>query len=340
MQRSGIRVTTAIVLLLGLVVGGTLGYRFIEGWSFTEAVYMAIITLTTVGFGEVRPLSPQGQHFTVLFLIVSVATVGFSISTVISFLFEGQIVTSMRERKMEKQLRRIRNHYIVCGAGDIGREVVREFQRAGTPFLVIERDPQHSELADDEDVIFITGDASEEAVLRHARIEEAAGLVAALPSDADNVFVTLTARQMHPKLTIIAKGTDEQATSKLRRAGADRVITPAKIAGRRIASSILRPSVVNFLDVIVDDNEVAMRMEEFPVSEDSLLAEKTLREAEIGQHTGAIVLAITDRNGFARNDATRAGLSSVTIRPGDRIIGLGSEDQLKELEKLVCSRRR
>jgi voltage-gated potassium channel len=174
-------------------------------------------------------------------------------------------------------------------------------------------------------------------VLQHARIEVAAGLVAALPSDADNVFVTLTARQMQPSLTIIAKGTDELATSKLRRAGADRVITPAKIAGRRIASSILRPSVVNFLDVIVDDSEVAMRMEEFAVCDGSLVADKTLREAAIGEHTGAIVLGITDRNGLARNDGTRAGLSSIKIRTGDRIIGLGSEDQLRELEKIVQS---
>lgn len=334
MQRPGIRVTSAVILLLGLVIGGTIGYHLIEGWSFTESVYMTIITLTTVGFGEVRPLTPRGRHFTIVFLIISVATVGFSISTVISFLFEGQIVMTMRERKMDKQLRKIHNHYIVCGAGDIGREVVREFQRAGTPFLVIERDPQHSELADDEDVLFITGDASEEGVLGHARIEQAAGLVAVLPSDADNVFVTLTARQMHPEITIIAKGTDEHATAKLRRAGADRVITPAKIAGRRIASSILRPSVVSFLDVIVDDNEEAMRMEEFLVSESSPLAEKTLREADIGQHTGAIVLTIADRNGIARNDATRSGLSSITIHPGDRIIGLGSEDQLRGLELL------
>lgn len=297
---------------------------------------MTVITLTTVGFGEIRPLSAMGRHFTIVFLIISIATVGFSISTVISYLFEGQIVASMRERRMQRDLKRIKDHYIVCGAGDIGREVVHELRRAGTPFLVIERDPEHSEIADDESVPVVVGDASEEIVLHQAKIESAKGLIATLPSDADNVFVTLTARQMHPDLTIIAKGTDEQAKSKLRRAGADRVITPAKIAGRRIASSILRPSVVNFLDVIVDDSEVSMRMEEFAVAEGTPLAGKTLRDAAIGRHTGAIVLAITDRNGLTRNDATRAGLSSVVIRPGDRVIGLGSEEQLRELEKLVA----
>ncbi len=336
MQRQRVRVATAAILLLALFFGGTAGYVLIEGWSISESLYMTVITLTTVGFGEVRPLSAAGQHFTILFLVISVATVGFSISTVIAYLFEGQIGFAMRERRMEKKLGRMKDHYIVCGAGDVGREVVHEFRRSGTPFLVVERDPEHSELADEEDVLFVAGDASEEAILSHARIEQAAGLVAVLPSDADNVFVTLTARQMQPDLVIIAKGTDENATAKLRRAGANRVITPAKIAGRRIASSILRPSVVNFLDVIVEDSEVSMRMEEFAVDEVSPLADKTLREAEIGQHTGAIVLAITDRNGNARNDATRAGLSSVRIRPGDRIIGLGSAEQLEELEKLIC----
>jgi voltage-gated potassium channel len=312
-----------------------MGFILIEGWSVSESLYMTIITLTTVGFGEVRPLSPNGQHFTIVFLIVSVATVGYSLSTVINYLFGGQIVSTMQERRMERTLKRIRDHYIVCGAGDVGREVVNEFLQAGTPLVVIERDPEHSELVDLEEVLVVNGDASEEAVLHQARIEEAKGLVAVLPSDADNVFVTLTARQLNPQLTIIAKGTDAHATAKLRRAGADRVITPSKIAGRRIASSILRPSVVNFLDVIVDDSEMAMRMEEFAVAETCALAGKTLRDANIGSHTGAIVLAITDSFGNTRTDATRSGLSSVTIHPGDRIIGLGSEEQLRGLEQLV-----
>lgn len=337
MHRPGTRVVVAVVLILGLFFGGALGYRAIEGWTLTDSLYMAVITVTTVGFGEVRPLSPQGQRFTILYILVSVTAVGYGLSTVISYLFEGQIVSTMRERRMERTLRRMRNHYIVCGAGDVGREVVGEFQYAGTPFVVIERDPEHSELPADEGIIVVTGDASEESVLHQANIDAAAGLVAVLPSDADNVFVTLTARQLNSDLTIIAKGTDRFATAKLRRAGADRVITPAKIAGRRIASSILRPSVVNFLDVIVDDSEVALRMEEFVVGPESRLAGKTLREADIGSDTGAIVLAITDPAGRTKTDATRSGLSSVRIQPQDRIIGLGSEEQLRELERLVTA---
>lgn len=335
MDRTRIRATAAIVLLLALLAGGSVGYRLIEAWSWRESIYMTLITLTTVGFGEVRPLSPAGQHFTIVFLIVSVGTVGFSVSTVIAFFFEGQIVSSVREARMKRNLGRIKNHYIVCGAGDVGREVVHEFRTAGMPHVVIERDPQHSEIAGDADELVVVGDASEESVLTEARIAEARGLVAVLPSDADNVFVTLTARQMNPNLTIIAKGTDDSATSKLRRAGADRVITPARIAGRRIASSILRPSVVNFLDVIVDDSEVSMRMEEFEVGESSPLAGSTLRGVSIGEHTGAIVLAVSDQAGIPRTDASRAGLSSVPLRVGDRLIALGSDQQLADLRSFM-----
>lgn len=339
MRRTGFRASIAVSLILLLLVAGTAGYHLIEGWSITESLYMTVITLTTVGFGEVRPLSTPGQHFTIAFLVMGIATVGYSFSIVLSYLFEGQIVSTLRGRRMERQLRRLHDHYIVCGAGDIGREVVKEFRMAGTRYVVVERDPENSELASDEDVLVVRGDASEEATLLSARIEQARGLIAVLPSDVDNVFVTLTARQLNAGLSIIAKGTDASATSKLRRAGADRVITPSTIAGRRIASSILRPSVVNFLDVIVDDSELAMRMDEYVVAETSALAGRSLREANIGQHTGAIVLAIMDQAGATRTDATRSGLSSVKIHPRDRIIGLGSEEQLRELERLVEDRR-
>ena len=330
-----VRFLSAFVLLLAVVAGGTLGYIAIEGWSPTESLYMAIITLTTVGFGEVHPLSAPGRHFTIVYLILSVATVGYAFSSIVSYLFEGQILQAVKERRMKRNLERIQEHYIVAGCGDIGREVALEFRKSGTPFVVVDRDPEHSELAEDEEIIFVRGDATEEHILHSARIEHAKGLIAALPADADNVFVTLTARQMNPKLAIIAKASDESAALKLRRAGASRVITPSQIAGRRIASSILRPSVVNFLDVIVDDSEVSMRMEEFVINPNAPLVEKTLREADIGQHTGAIVLAITDEHGQTRTDATRAVVSAVPVHAGDRIIALGSEQQLRELEAFL-----
>lgn len=269
MVSSRYKVIVALSCLLFLFVGGTVGFMLIEGWDFTDSLYMVLITLTTVGFGEVRPLSPLGRNFIILFLLVGVATVGFSISTVVNYLFEGQMLATVRRRKTERVMRRIRDHYIICGAGDVGREVVHEFRRTGTPHVVVELDPEHSELAAESETVFVTGDASEESVLQEARIGDARGLIAVLPSDADNVFVTLTARQLNPNLMIVAKATDHQAVTKLRRAGATRVITPSEIAGRRIASSVLRPTLVNFLDVIMDDSAMSLRMEEFTISESS-----------------------------------------------------------------------
>ncbi len=330
-----IRAALAGTLLVMLLFGGTLGFVVIEGWTVTESVYMTLITLTTVGFAEVQPLSPAGRHFMIVYLIVGVATVGFSVSTLINYLFEGQVVHSMRRRKRERAMRRMKNHYIVCGAGDIGREVAHEFRRSGTPHVVVERDPDHSELADDSETVFVTGDASEEAVLQEARITEARGLIAVLPSDADNVFVTLTARQLNPELLIVAKGTDESASVKLTRAGATRVITPSLIAGRRIAASMLRPSVVNFLDVVVGDSRQDMRIEEFQISPSSSLAGHTLRDVNLGQHTGAIVMAITDTYGNTRVDTTQAVLSTVRLEAGDRLIVLGRDAQLKQLEEFL-----
>ncbi|MFW6251588.1 MAG: potassium channel family protein, partial [Alkalispirochaetaceae bacterium] len=230
MHDSRARFLTAFLLILIVVGGGTVGYTVIEGWSVSESVYMAVITLTTVGFGEVHPLSPAGRHFTIVYLVLSLATVGYAFSSIVSYLFEGQILQAVKERRMRNSLEKIRDHYIVAGCGDIGREVAIEFRRSKTPFVMVDRDPEHSELAEDQEIIFVKGDATEEHVLTGARIDAAKGLISALPADADNVFVTLTARQMNPKLAIIAKASDESAAIKLRRAGATRVITPSQIA--------------------------------------------------------------------------------------------------------------
>ncbi len=338
MQDTRIRFLTAFILVIVVVTGGTAGYAIIEGWSIGEGLYMAIITLTTVGFGEVRPLSAPGRVFTITYLVFSVATVGYAFSAIVSYLFGGQILVAVKERRMHRSLQRMKNHYIITGCGDIGREVAIEFRRSRTPYVVVDRDPENSELADLDEIVFVGGDATEESVLTGARIAEARGLIAVLPADADNVFVTLTARQMNPNLSIIAKASDESAAVKLRRAGATRVITPSQIAGRRIAYSILRPSVVSFLDVIVDDSAVSMRMEEFVIPVKSPLVNKTLREADIGQHTGAIVLAITDEGGRMRTDATRAVVSTVPVHAGNRIIALGSEEQLHGLEAFISGK--
>ena len=325
-----LRFTVAFVLLAALVFAGVIGYASIEGWNLSDSLYMTFITLTTVGFEEVFPLSPQGKHFTIVFLVFSIATVGYSVSTVIAFIFEGQMLSSWQERRRMRQINRIKDHFIVCGCGDVGLQVALELQRARVRFLVIDRNPVQEGLA--EDLLYIQGDAIDDEILLEAGIQRAAGLVSALPNDEDNVFVVLSARQLNPDLTIVAKAVEERTRRKLLKAGANRIMSPYQIAGKRMASAILRPSVVDFLDVMVESGDMAMAVEEVRISGNSPLIGQTLRESGIGRATGALIVAIQRAGEKTRMNTTqKASLSSIPLEEKDVLIALGSDDQLKKL---------
>lgn len=328
-----LRFTIAAVMMVSLLVGGTVGYRMIEGWDWVTSLYMTVITVTTVGFGEVQQLDAAGRYFTMGLLGASILVAGYSVTTLISFLFEGHMVRILKGRRMERALSKLKDHYIVCGGGVVGKEVAAEFKAAGVPFVMIERDPENSELSRDESILFVTGNAEDEVTLEEAGIERAAGLVSVVRQDESNVFVVLTARQMNPKLTIVARAAEERTVSKLLKAGADRVISPYQIAGRRIASVILRPSVVNFLDVIVERGDVTMRLEEVHLSAGSSLIGKRLRESGIGQQTGVVVVGVQSPEGRTRAGAETLG--AVTLQEGDVLIALGSDEQLEKLEAFV-----
>jgi voltage-gated potassium channel len=238
---------------------------------------------------------------------------------------------------MRLSILRSRDHCIICGGGDVAREIVREFQRVHERFVVVDRDPEHSELAGEEGVPFVAGDAGEDEVLERAGIRRARALIAALPDDQANVLVVLTARQLNPELKIVARATDHAVARKLVKVGANRVISPTQIAGRRMASLILHPSLVNYLDVMVEGKQLAMRIEEVRVAPRSPLVDATLREAGIGSHTGAVIIGIIDPDGEARFNATgTSSLSGVTLREGDNLIALGSEEQLAALREFAA----
>ncbi len=333
-----VRVGIALALVLLIVGGGTAGYSLIEGWPILDSLYMTFITITTVGFGEVHPLSSTGRHFTILLIVFSVSTLGYSVTVFISYVFEGQIMKTVKERRMKRATRRLRDHFIVCGAGDVGREAILEFQRTGAKFVVIERNPESSFVSRDESILVIEGDASEDTVLQEAGIDTAAGLISALPEDESNLFVVFTARQLNPGLNIVAKATDERTSKKLQIAGANRVISPTQIAGQRMASVMLRPSVVSFLDVIVGSLDMDMRMEQVPIGSGSHLIGKTLRESGIGQHTGAIVVGINNPLHQTRiNPSSNTALSKVRLRENDVLIALGSDEQIAKLEEFVLA---
>ncbi len=331
-----VRFLTAFLFLLLLIVIGTAGYKLIEGWSVQDSLYMTFITITTVGFGEVKPLSAAGQHFTIIFLVLSIGTVGYSVSVLVAYVFEGQILHAMRERSMKRAIRHLKEHFIIVGGGDVGREAAYEFRRAKKKFVIIDRDPSQSDLSRDESILFLEGDAINDEVLVEAGIEKASGLIATLPDDEANVFVVLTARQLNPRLLIVSQAAEERTTRKLIKAGANRVISPKKIAGRRLAAMVLKPSLLNFLDIVVEGGELDMRLEEVGLESGSPLIDKTLKEAGIGQHTGAIIVGINAPEGRIRiNPSTTSTLSSVNLGEGDVLIALGNEDQLQRLREFV-----
>jgi voltage-gated potassium channel len=329
----------AISSVLLLVVGGTLGYTLIEGWSLSDSLYMTFITFTTVGFGEVHTLSQAGRSFTIIILIGSVAVVGYSVTTLITYIFEGVFIDLMRERRMTKNIRKIKEHFIICGCGNTGREAAVEFKRSNVKFLAIDSEPERSELQRDESILFIKGDAVDDEVLIEANIEEARGLIASLPDDEANLFVVLSARQLNPNLFIVAQATEERTIQKLMKAGADRVISPKQIAGRRLASIALRPSVVNFLDIVVEGVggvDIPMRLEEVRLFKESPIVGHSLRDAGIGKCTGALILAIHGPGGRTRvNPTSTTSIASVEIKEDDILIALGSDEQIEKLQTFV-----
>lgn len=337
------RFAIAFVLLVVVVGGGTLGYYLIEGnqpdgapWTVTDSLYMTVITITTVGYGEVHRLSEAGRQFTIVLLFCSMVTAGYSVTTVIAFIFEGQILQLMRGRRMERRISKMRDHYIICGCGVVGKEVALEFKNSDVPFLIIDRSPEESELGRDEDIIFLRGDAEHDETLIEAGIERAKGLVAALKQDEANVFVVLTARQLNPDLTIVARAAEQRTVSKLERAGADRVISPYQIAGRRMASVVLRPSVVDFLDVAMEQRDMSMRMEEVRIAAQSPMVGKALRESGIGKQTGAIIIGIHGPDGRTRIDDSEAkSLAMVVLREGDILISMGNDKQIQTLKEFA-----
>lgn len=331
----------SLLLILILVMAGTGGYILIEGWTLSESLYMTFITISTVGYGEVNALSSEGRNFTIVFLITSVFTIGYSLTRLVSFLFEGQIVHSVKERRVKRILSLIRGHIIICGFGDIGREVAEEFLRKKIRFVVIDKDLEETELGRFSNITFIRGDAADEEILQTAKIDRAVGLVSCLPDDQQNVFVVLTARQLNSNLHIVTKSSDERNVIKLRKAGANRIISPKQIAGHRLAAVSTQPSIVNFLEILSSGDDSSMRIESVKVVEGSSLIDKSLKESNIGLHTGAIIIGILDSEGLARmNQSSMATLSSIVLNKDDELIVLGNEEQIGSLINFTSGKKR
>ena len=326
------RLAILFVLIVSVLALGTAGYALIEKWGVLDALYMTVITLTTIGFQEVRPLSETGRIFTIIFVFFGVGVLAYAINTGIRTVFEGEIQKALGRRKLEKRIKALKNHYIVCGYGRMGQIICRELKAKKIPFIVVEKEQQ--EIDADEDTLFIFGDATRDDLLKTAGIERARGLVSVLSTDAQNLYVVLSARGLNPDLTIIARAGEEGSEQKLVRAGADRVVSPYHIGGLRIAHTILKPAVVDFLEFATRTGNFEIQMEEIPVEKDSSLAGVSLHENGIGRQLGVIIVAIKRVDGSMKFNPT----SRTVIHDGDVLIALGEPPKLGELERLAKSR--
>ena len=324
------RLLVVFGLMSAVLVFGTVGFRLVEGWELFDCFYMSLITLTTVGYREVSPLSPPGRVFNSVFILAGVTAVLGSITILADAIIKMELVDHFGKRRRQRMLDKLSNHFIVCGAGRVGRGVVRELRRSGAKMVLIDSRPDRAEWAADLGVATITSDATQDETLRRARIDVAKGLVAAIGSDAENVYVTLSARVLNPELIISARATDEQAEEKLRRAGATTVFTPYSFIGHRLAQSMLRPHVLTFLDVAsaFGKSELDLEFEQVKVSETSSVGSKTLEESRLKQEHGVIVLAVMKPHGemeFNPSGDTR-------MEAGDVLIAMGERSRLKQME--------
>jgi voltage-gated potassium channel len=327
--RTGLIVVGAFI---AAVIVGTAGYMLIEDWNFVDSVYMTITTIFTVGFGEVHPLSRAGIVFTLALIMGGVATIFYGIGVMMEFIIGGQLSGLFRRRVVRKQVDKLEGHQIICGYGRVGETIARQFQAQTAKFVVIDSDVEALERAATAGFLGVRGDASSDEVLEAAGVRSAKGLVAAVGSDAGNIFVTLSARVLNPKLLIVARAGSEDTVSKLERAGADHVVSPYSIGGRRMATLMLKPLVSDYLEVVTGGGELEFLVEQFELRSECCGVGQSIRDLNVRKRTGATILAV--RHGDTGAFDTNPSPESILL-PGDMIIAIGTQADITRLEALV-----
>lgn len=323
-----LRMIGAAIVLVALI--GMVGFHYIEGWPWFDGLYMVVTTLTTIGYQEVHPLSPAGRMFNVGIIVAGVALVFLALGTLTQALLEFELQSFFGRRRMEREIGRLSGHYIICGAGRVGRSAARELARKPVPFVILEHNDARAQRFASGDWLVHVGDATQEQTLRDVRIDQAQGLVAATTTDATNLYIVLTARSLNPRLKIIARASEEDAEKHLLTAGADSVVSPYLFAGQRIAQSFLRPHVVSFLDTATTHLGLDLEIGEIPVGRGSKFAGKTIESSRIRQERGVIVLAIKREEGMHFNPS-----SDDLIQVGDYLIAMGEPAQLRQIEQMA-----
>lgn len=321
----------ALSILFTILVIGTIGFYFIEKWSFVDSFYTTITTLATVGYGDYTPKTTQGKIFTVFIIIFGVGTMLYSFGLISEVIIEDRLRRILGRGKLEKMIDKMNNHYIICGCGRIGFLICRELAAEKVPFVVIDNSPEIIQKIQDEGIIYCKGDATQDKVLIEAGIKRAKGIVCVLPSDAENLYVILTAKELNHDIFILSRSEEEESEHRLLRAGANRVVSPYTLGGTRMAMAILRPAMLDFIEITTRRQSLELRMEELAVGDGSPIIGKSLEESGIRQRYGLIIIAVKKDSGKMFFNP----LANYIIAKGDRLIAMGEDENVKSFAE-VC----
>ena len=318
----------APVIILLLIIGiGIFGYSTIEDWPLLDSVYMVVITLFAVGYQEAQPLTEDGKIFTIVFILIGVGAAIYIAGQIIEIIVEGQILGIRRRKKMEKALKNLKDHFIICGFGRVGHQVGKEFDNANIKYVIIDNNPEHTKKFEAQNTPYIIGDATSDEKLLEAGIKNARGLIASSDSDVANVYITLSARELNKELLIVARASEVDTEGKLKIAGANRVLSPSFISGKRMANWATRPVASDFLEIVSHNDNRQFNLQEVPIPDNSSFIGKTLIEAKIKELSEITILAIANKNGKFNLQPS----SDTIINSGDTLVAIGTKDQVEKL---------
>ena len=321
----------ALMMLIGIIAFGTGGYYFVEHMPLFDAFYMTIISISTVGFAEIVPLSTLGRTITIIIIVLGISVGTYTIGIIARWFVEGEVRKIFGRRKLQKQIHELKNHFIICGYGRIGRIICRELHEDHFDFVVIEQDASAIADLEDEKYLYLQMDATSEEALLAAGIMKAKGIVTAVNSDANNVFISLTARGLRPEIIILARASEEKNEQKLRKAGATNVVSPYSMGARRMAQILKRPTVVDFIDIATMGNKLGLLMEEARVGTHSKFIGKNLIDSRLRQDFGVIIVAIKKMSGEMKFNP----MPSDTLEAGDVIVLIGKKEDLKRMSAVM-----
>jgi voltage-gated potassium channel len=326
-----VKLQIALSAIVGLVLFGTVGFRLILGTGWFDSFYFTLITITSIGYSEPGGMTESGRYFTAMLIILGVGTVGYALSAAVQAVLEFELIKTFGRRKMFKDITKLSGHYIVCGAGRVGQRVIREIARSGQEFVVIESDEAAADKLLSQGNLVLMGDATDDDVLKAAGIERARGILCAVSSDPDNLYITLTARDLNKDIMIVARANEESAIKRLEKAGADKIVSPTVTGSQRMAQMLLRPAVADFIELATMTERLELEMEQIVIDARSPFVGSALRDTGIRSNLDVIVIAIK------RADETMLFNPSAdaVIRERDALIAIGSHEKLEALEKMA-----